>query len=184
MFDIKDFYTSIKERLLWEAIRFAKRYISVTSKDIEAIFHGRKSFLHYNNKRWVKTGESHFDIIMKAYDEAEVCELIGIFMLPLFSKHIIKNHVGLHRDDGLTILKNTCGLEAEKLKTKFQKLFKEKDVDIIVRCNLKTTNYLDIAFNLNDGLYRSYRKPNEETNYIYQTTGHQSLKKFHEQSKN
>ena len=27
MFDINDFYPSIKDKLLWEAIRFAKRYI-------------------------------------------------------------------------------------------------------------------------------------------------------------
>ena len=54
---------------------------------------------------------------------AELCELIGIFMLSLLSKHINKNHIGLYRDDGLAILKNTSGPEAEKLKNKFQKLF-------------------------------------------------------------
>ena len=73
-----------------------------------------------------------------AYDGPEVCELIGIFMLSLLSKHINKNHIGLYRDDGLAILKNTSGPEAEKLKKKYQKLFKEKDLDIIVQCNLKT----------------------------------------------
>ena len=51
MFDIKDFYPSIKEKLLWEAIRFAKLYISITNKDIEAIFHASKSLLYYNDKR-------------------------------------------------------------------------------------------------------------------------------------
>ena len=34
--------------------------------------------------------------------------------------------------------------EAQKLKKTFQKLFKEKDLGIIVQCNLKITNYLDI----------------------------------------
>ena len=42
MFDIKEFYPSIKEKLLREAIRLAKRHISITIKDIEAIFHRRK----------------------------------------------------------------------------------------------------------------------------------------------
>ena len=77
------------------------------------------------------------------------------------------NHIGLYKDDGLAILKNISGPEAEKLKKKFQKLFKEKDLDIIVQCNLKITNYLDITINLNDGSYRLYRKPNKKTNYIY-----------------
>ena len=84
---------------------------------------------------------------MSAYDGAEVCELIGILMLFLLSKHINKNHIGLYRDDGLAITKNTSGSEAKKLKRKFQKLFKEKDLDSIVRCYLKITNYLDITLN-------------------------------------
>ena len=104
---------------------------------------------------------------MGAYDGEEACELIGIFMLSLLSKHINKNHIGLYRDDSLAILKNTSGLEVEKLKKKFQKLFKEKDLDIIVQCNLKITDYLDIILNLNDGSYRPYRKSNKETNYIH-----------------
>ena len=172
MFDIKDFYPSIKEKLLWEAIRFAKLYISITNKDIETTFHARKSLLYYNDEPWVKKGESNFEVSMGAYDGAEVCELIGIFMLSLLSKHINKNHIGLYRDDGLAILKNTSGPEAEKLKKKLQKLFKEKDLDIIIQCNLKITNYLDITLNLNDGSYRPYRKPNEETNYIHINSDH------------
>ena len=175
MFDIKDFYPSIKEKLLWEAIRFAKLYISITNKDIETIFHDRKSLLYYNKEPWVKKGERNFDVSMGAYDGAEVCELIGIFMLSLLSKHINKNHIGLYRDDGLAILKNTSGPEAEKLKKKLQKLFKEKDLDIIIQCNLKITNYLDITLNLNDGSYRPYRKPNEETNYIHINSDHLQL---------
>ena len=90
MLDIKDFYPSIKEKLLWEAIRFAKLYISITNKDIEAIFHARKSLLYYNDEPWVKKGESNFDVSMDAYDGAEVCELIGIFMLSLLSKYITR----------------------------------------------------------------------------------------------
>ena len=126
MFDIKDFYPSIKEKLLWEAIRFAKLYISITKKDIKAIFHAKKSLLHYNDEPGVKKGENNFDVSMGAYYGAEVCELISIFTLSLLSKHINKNHIGLYRNDGLAILENTSGPEAEKLKKKFQKLFKKK----------------------------------------------------------
>ena len=120
-----------------------------------------------NNEPWVKKGKSNFDVTTATYDRAEVCELVGIFMLSLLSKHINKNHIGLYRHDGLAILQNTGGPEAEKLKKKFQKLCKEKDLDIIVQCNLKITNYLDMTLNLNNGSYRPYRKPNEETNYIH-----------------
>ena len=81
MFGIKDFYPSVKEKLLWGTIRSAKLYIYISNKDIEAIFHARKSLLYYNDEMWVKKGERNFDVSMGAYDGAEVCELIGSFML-------------------------------------------------------------------------------------------------------
>ena len=69
-------------------------------------------------------------------------------MLSVLSKHINKNHIGLYKNDSLAILKNNNGPEVEKLKKmKFQKLFKEKDLDVIVQCNLKITIYLDITLN-------------------------------------
>ena len=89
-------------------------------------------------------------------------------MLPLLSEHINKDLLGC------------IGLNK-----KFQTLSKEKDLEIIVQCNLKITNYLDITFNINDGSYHPYRKPNKETNYIHvkSTTPHQSLNTFHDQLK-
>ena len=60
------------------------------------------------------------------------------------SRILCKNHIGLYRDAGLAILKNTSGLEAEQLKKHHEKLIKEKRLDIIIQCNLKITNYLDI----------------------------------------
>ena len=135
-------------------------------------FGSDKSLLYNNGEPWAKIEDSNFDVTMGAYDGAEVCELIGIFMLSQLSNHINKEQIGLYRDDGLAIVKNTSGPEAEKLKKKFQKIFKEKDLDIIVQCNLKIVNYLDVTLNLNDGSYRPYKKPNEETNYIHVDSDH------------
>ena len=36
----------------------------------------------------------------------------------------------------------------------FQKMFKRKGLDIIIKCNTKIVNYLDVTLNLNDGPYR------------------------------
>ena len=46
-------------------------------------------------------------------------------------------------------------------------MFKNKALDIIKTCNMKIVHYLDVTLNLNDGSYRPYKKPNEETNYIH-----------------
>ena len=58
MFNIKVIYPSMKEKLLWKT----KRYISITKKDIETIFHTGKSLLYYNYGPLVKKGESNFDL--------------------------------------------------------------------------------------------------------------------------
>ena len=90
-------------------------------------------------------------------------------MLSLLNKRINRNHIALCRDDGLAILKNTSSPEAEKLKKKFQKLFKEKGLDVIIQCN-----QLSITRNLNDYSYRPDRKLNEETKYIHINSDHPS----------
>ena len=53
-FDTKGFYRSIKETLLHEAIQFAKEHVPITRKDVERIFHARKSDLHNDGQPWVK----------------------------------------------------------------------------------------------------------------------------------
>ena len=100
----------------------------------------------------------------------EVCELFGIFMLSLLSIHINKNHIGLYRDDGLSVTKSTNGPEAEnsRNKRKLKKLLKEKDLDIIVQCNLNITNYLDITLELN-----RFIPPLEKTQQRNQLYSHQ-----------
>ena len=68
--------------------------------------------------------------------------------------------------------KNTSGPQSEKIKKTFQRMFKNKGLDIIINCNVKIVNYLDVTLNLNDGSYRPYKKPNEETNYIHVNSDH------------
>ena len=68
-------------------------------------------------------------VVKVSFDD---CMFFRSFMLSILSKQINKNHIGLYRGDGLAILKNNSGPELDKLKKKFQKLFKEKDLNIIV----------------------------------------------------
>ena len=103
---------------------------------------------------------------------AEVCELIGIFMLSLIGNRYNPNNIGLYRDDGLAVFKNTSGPQSEKIKKTFQRMFENKGLDIIINFNMEIVNYLDVTLNLNDGSYRPYKKPNEETNYIHVNSDH------------
>ena len=143
MFDIKDFYPPIKEDLLIETLEFAKQHVTIKSKDRETIFHARKSLLYNEGEPWIKKQSNSFDVTMGSYDGAEVCELIGIFMLSLIGNKYNPNNIGLYRDDGLAVFKNTSGPQSEKIKKTFQRMLKNKGLDIIINCNMKIVNYLD-----------------------------------------
>ena len=54
MFDIKDFYPSIKDGLLIDALEFAKQHVTIKSKYREKIFHARKSLLNKEGEPWIK----------------------------------------------------------------------------------------------------------------------------------
>ena len=88
---------------------------------------------------------------MGAYDDAEVCELVGIFILYQLSLKYNKNNIGLYRDDGLAVFKNISDPQAEKIKKYFQNIFCKNNSNIIVKCSLKIVNYLDATSNLSDG---------------------------------
>ena len=93
-------------------------------------------------------------------------------MLSLIGNKYNPNNIGPYRDDRLAVFKNTNGPQSEKIRKTFQTMFKNKRLDIIINCNMKIVNYLDVTLNLNDGSYRPYKKPNEETNYIHVNSDH------------
>ena len=68
-----------------------------------------ESLCYSSNQPWIKRDSDPFDVTMGAYDGAEICELVGIFMLSLFSKTFSSNNIGLYRDDGLSVFRNIRG---------------------------------------------------------------------------
>ena len=74
---------------------------------------------------WVKKGEDEsFDVPMGCYIGEEVCKLIGIVLLHQLNDIIPKENLGLYRDDGLKIFKNTSGLEIDRKKITMQNYLK------------------------------------------------------------
>ena len=93
MFDIKDFYPSITQDLLNKALNFTSEYIYISKCDIDVINDARKSLLFDGSHTWIKK-QGLFDVSMGAYDEVEVCELAGTYMLNVLSKKYNKNILG------------------------------------------------------------------------------------------
>ena len=121
---------------------------------------------------WIKSKSSLFGITMGAHDGAETCEPIRTYLLNILSNKYSKNNIGLYRDDGLAVFEQKSGPELERIKKNVQKILKDCGLCARIQCNLKIFDYLDCTFNLNNRTYQPYRKPNDETTFIYIESNH------------
>ena len=70
------------------------------------------------------------------------------------------------------MVKNFSGPETEEIKKNIQKIFKGNKLDIVIQCNMKIVNYLDVSLNLNNSNYKPYQKPDNEILYIHKDSNH------------
>ena len=84
--------------------------IEIEDKIIDIISHARKSLLFHDANAWVKKEANPlFDITMGSYDEAEVCELAGLYLLGKLAPLIGTKNVGLYKDVGLAVIHQANG---------------------------------------------------------------------------
>lgn len=172
-YDIEQFYPSISAELFEKAITFAKQYIDIPDTHLRIIRQARHTLLFHQGDPWMKrNGDEDFDVPMGSYDGAEVCELIGIFMLSQISQVVNPTDNGLYRDDGLAVMRNIGKPEIERRKKKIIQIFKSHKLKITIRANLQIVQYLDVELDLKSGQFRPYRKPNSDPLYINRNSNH------------
>ena len=147
-------------------------YIDITSKDTEIIYHVLKLLLFDEKDTWMKKKSSLFDVTMGAYDESEVCELVGTYMLSLISEKYDKKDFELYRDDGLGVVRNKCGRETAKIKKNIQQIFKEEKLYIVIQCKMKIVDYFNVSLSWNNSNYKPYHKPDIEILYTHRDSNH------------
>ena len=123
IFDIKDFYPSISKSLLQKALEFAKSKVTIEPEEENIISHSRKLLLYNNNQAWVKKGTEFFDVTMGAYDGAEICELIGVFMLNKLQTKYDKKNFGLYRGRWFRDFKKHIPLSFRENKKRYKSIF-------------------------------------------------------------
>ena len=96
-------------------------------------------------------------------DGAEICELVGLFILNHLGKSFGKENIGLYRDDGLAIIKNKSARLADKTRKELHKAFEQFGLKITAKSNLHVVNFLDVTFDLSTGKYKPKRKPNDDS---------------------
>ena len=111
-FDIVDFYPSISKDLLLKAINFAKSITPIEDK--LTVLHSCKALLLNKNDVWVKKDNPDFDVTMRSYDGAKVCEFVGLYILDIPTKEFGHEKIGLYRDVGLGCFQNVSGPNLKK----------------------------------------------------------------------
>ena len=173
-FDIEEFYPSISKELLLNSLTYAEQHATISEKNKKFIIHSRKSLLFANNEHWIKkTGDPNFDVTMGSFDGAELCELVGLYILHRLSEKYGIDTLGLYRDDGLCCFRNLTGPQSERTKKDLIKMFKDEfELKITIQTNLKHVDFLDVTFNLTHGTFQPYCKPNSEPMYINAHSNH------------
>ena len=124
-----------------------KNDVEIEDHEADIIRHSRKAFLFSKGTNdetitWQKsTGE--FDVTMGAPDGAEVCELVGIFILNEVVQAFPRLDFGLYRDDGLAVHGRIPKRELELTQQKIRGLFQHHGLEVIFENphNTKVVNF-------------------------------------------
>ena len=167
-FDIEEFYPSILNELLLKALTYAKALVKISDEEIKTLMHSLTSLLFNNTNIWIKKNrDPDFDVTMGSFDSAELCELVGLYILHILGENCEKHGIGLYHDDILACFGYTSGPQADRTRKDLIKIFKE-DLDLSITCEtkLKAVNFLDVTLNLTVGKYHSYNKPDNNPLYV------------------
>ena len=167
--DIKEFYPSISENLLKEAVDWASTITPISDDDKELFISAKTSFLYYDGTVWKKKGGKLFDVTMGSYDGAETCDLVVLYLLSKCKDLGIT--IGAYRDDWLGI-SNLNSRQTELKKKKLAEELKKHGLKIQVIPNTKSVDFLDVTFNLETGLFKPYMKKDNQIFYIHNKSDH------------
>ena len=169
-YDIVNFYPSIDEELLEEAIKWARREIAIEPETVDIIKSAKHNLLYKDQNPWEKSsGNPDFDVTMGSFDSAETCELIGLYALSCLA--VLGINSGLYHDDGLVYSKLTKQAN-ENLKQQICNIYRSMRLQITIEANSKECIFLDMVLNLESKYISPYMKPNNQLKYINKKSNH------------
>ena len=173
-FDIVEFYPSIKKEQLTQAINFAREFTNISEDDERLIMHSCKTILtdEEGNVWEKKDNDELFDVAMGSFHGAEICDLLGLYLLNRLSAILSEGSYGLYRDDGLAITRKLPPSGLERLSKSIRKVFDEAGFKITIDTGLYCTDFLDVYLDLRKDEYRPFRKENSRTAYIDNASNH------------
>ena len=114
-------------------------------------------------------GGDVFDVGMGFFDGAEICKIVGLYILEELAGLDIE--VGIYRDDGLAVCDmNPQGVE--RIKKKMSAIFRKHALEITIDANKKRVEFLDIYMDLEQEEFGPFLKPNDTPIYVDAGSNH------------
>ena len=109
---------------------------------------------------------------MWSHDGAEICELVGFYLLNQLGNVVDKSGFGLYRYYWISAINNANGPKVDRVRKDITALIKKEGLSMTIETNLIETNFLDVSFNLVTGKYFPFRKANNTLLYINTFSNH------------
>ena len=79
-----------------------------------------------------KNSKDQFHVSIEANDGAEICELVGLYVLTEIHKNIDFTSVVIYRDDGLAVIQSAFGSSFDRYGKKLITIFLDNELKITV----------------------------------------------------
>ena len=112
-------------------------------------------------KHTTKMRRQLLDVTMGSFDGADICKLVGLYLLDKLSSVIGRQNVGLYKDNGFAAINSSSGSALDQMRQNIVALFKNKKLSIVFE-----RDFLNVTFNLAIGKFFPFRKPNNQLLYI------------------
>ena len=113
-----------------------------------------------------KLNNQLFNVTMRSFDGDQVRELVGAQILSELSNIIKNTHMGLYKDDGQIIIRNTNGPKLDSYRKRISNALKLQGFKISINTNLKIVNFLDVTLNFKKSSFEPYKK-RERYTYLH-----------------
>ena len=168
--DIEAFYPSISPELLTNSLNWAANFTTITTEEREIITHAKRSVLYFKGTPWVKQNDPDFDIGMGAYDGAECCDLVGLYLLSQMQHLNIS--IGLYRDDGLAISSLTKR-QNQLVLNELHQIYNRNGLKIPgAEANRKVVDFLNVTMDLSNGTFKTFTKEGDKLAYVDSKSNH------------
>ena len=154
-------------------MNFAKTLTDNSETDVSIMMQARKALLFNDSKPWLeKFGSEDFDVVNGVLWWRWGLWIRGFINFNKVLRCFTERKCGVISRWWTGNSKTDARPRIRKKKKKDIEIFKKYGLAITIKTNLFVVNFLDIQFNLLNGTFKPYRKPNNDPIYVHKDSNH------------